>query len=291
MKINIALLLALGWGCSVVAQTNLQVIVSGDRVSLRAAPEANAVVMGRLMMGDKLVVKDNLNPNWVGVTPPAGIDFWVNRDFVSNRLVSVGILNVRSGPSVSHSVVGTAQKGDLLSVRGEVDSWLKVAPTSNTMLWVSRQYVEFPHQAVPVKPVEKVAEKVVEKAVEPSAAVIVITEPPATNTPAKVKEPNVEEMLTSISLLNERKLTPDPKKAQGVQGGYTGILQQESRSLYKLMDPHFKDVTICYVRGNMTQLKTFEGTKLELTGKVYWSEGLKWPILVPAKLRPISKGE
>ena len=245
--------------------------VTGDRVSLRAAPDTNAVLLDRAMLGDKLILKDNSNPDWVGILPPESIDLWVNNEFVSSsNTVVPKLLNIRSGPSLSHHTVGTADQGDILTVRGEAGGWTKIAPTSNSVVWISRKYVEAPKPVVVVEP-------------KPAEAAVLIQE---TQTVAQVvAEPTVQDVMTAASTATEQKLMADPAKEQGVEGTYSGILQPADGLLYKLVDDHFTDVVVCYVRGNSEQMKTFSDMKLEITGKTYWAAGKDLPVVVPVKIK------
>lgn len=248
---------------AVCAQESVKVKVTGERVSLRAVPDTNAVLLSRAMLGDELVLKDNSNPDWVGVFPPETVDFWVSSEFVSNKTVRTELLNVRSGPSLSHSIVGTASRDTVLSVRGELAQWLKIAPTSNTVIWISRKYVEAPGFVA-------------------TAPVVV----QGTQTVAQVGvEATVQEIMMAISATAQKKLTVDPSKTQGGDGTYYGILLPADAALYKLVDDHFTDVIVCYVRGNAAQMQTFSGMKLEIMGKTYWAEGMDLPVVKPARIR------
>lgn len=252
---------------AVFAQDTIK--VTGDRVSLRAEPDTNAVLLGKAMMGDALVLKDNTNPDWVGVQPPESINLWVSGEFVSNNVVLPEILNIRSGPSLSHSLVGSAVKGDTLAGRGEAGGWLKIAPTSNTVIWISRTYVDAP--AMPVVVVAPVEE-----------AIAVSDAPPVVPV---IAEPTAQEVMRAVSTSAQKKLIADPAKEQGIEASYTGVLQPADDMLYKLIDDHFSDIIVCYVRGNAAQMKTFSGMKLEVTGKAYWAEGKDLPVVVPSKIK------
>jgi uncharacterized protein YgiM (DUF1202 family) len=249
------------------------VTVTGDRVSLRAAPDTNAVLLSKAMLNDELILKNNSHPDWVGVLPPEHIDFWVSGEFVSNNVVIPEILNIRSGPSLSHSVVGSAITGDILTGRGEAGGWLKIAPTSNTTVWISRNYVQAPRMMqVIVEPVEAAV------AVQETQAVVQV-----------VAEPTVQDVMTAVSVSDQNKLTPDPAKEQGVEAAYSGVLQPAEGLLYKLIDDHFTDIIGSYVRGNRAQMQTFTGMKLEITGKTYWAEGMDLPVVVPSRIRLMPK--
>lgn len=249
------------------AQDAVKIKVTGDRVSLRAAPDTNAVLLSRTTLGDELVLKDNSNPEWVGVLPPQIIDLWVNSDFVSSNSVLPELLNIRSGPSLSHSMVGSANKGDLLTVRGEIAGWTKIAPTSNTVVWISRKYVEAPGPVI----------------IEPVAAAMSVQQ---TQTVVQVvAEPTVQDIMTAASAASQKKLIADPAKTQGVETVYSGVLQPVDGMLYKMVDDHFTDIIVCYVRGNAAQMQTFTGMKLEITGKTYWAAGMDLPVVRPIKIK------
>lgn len=253
---------------SAYAQEVVKIKVTGDRVSLRAVPDTNAVLLGRTMLGDELLLRDNNNPEWVGVLPPETIDLWVSSEFVSNKTVRTELLNIRSGPSLSHSVVGTASSGTVLNVRGEIAQWLKIAPTSNTTVWISRKYADAPGVVM----------------IEPVAAPMLTQE---TQTVVQaVAGTAVQEVMTSISASPEKKLVEDSSKPQGVEGMYYGVLRPFDGTLYQLVDDHFTDITVCYVRGNEAQMKTFTGMRLQIVGKVYWIKGMDLPVIIkPSRIK------
>lgn len=248
------------------AQETVKVKVTGDRVSLRAAPEPGAVLLSRAMAGDELVLKDNSHPDWIGVQPTETVDLWVNSEFVSTNTVLAELLNIRSGPSLSHSTVGTAHKGDTLTVRGEIAQWLRIAPTSNTVVWISRKYAEIPGAAVAAPLTVQETQTVAQIFSEPTVAdILIAAASTATNMPNKLKV--------------------DLSKQQGVTGTYYGVLQPSGNMLYKLVDDHFTDITVCHVYGNKPQMLTFTGMKIEITGKAYWVEGKDLPVVIPTRIR------
>ena len=274
---------------TVFAQDEISVKVTGDRVSLRAEPDVNAVLLDRAMKGDELVLKDNSNPDWVGVQPPTAIDLWVSGEFVSSNTVLPELLNIRSGPSLSHASVGIAVKGETLDVRGEVDNWLRIAPPTNAVIWISRSYVDAPPPVI------------VETAtVEPMVSKPIVIEPLPGEKPddpvkpkrktvvlSAKKEPSVQDIMRSITFPSQ-KLEPDLSKPQGAVRTYGGVLQPFKGELYKLVDEHFTDIIVCYVRGNKLQMQTLSGMQLEMTGKTYWADGLDLPLVVPSRITPFS---
>ncbi|MCK5845208.1 MAG: SH3 domain-containing protein [Victivallales bacterium] len=297
------ILFALMLALSARAQDLQQVMVTGDRVSLRAAPEVNAVLLDRAMSGDQLLLVDNSNPEWVGVRPPQKINFWVNADYIEDEVVVPARLNVRSGPSRSHGVVGIVSRGEKLVVRGALEDWVRIAPPETTLVWISRRYTNF--AAVELAPVElanpmsadepvlitgteaPVTEKesniiITIEPVEPIVADVVEVKPASVT----VLQPVINDLMIVASEVVElpEALTPDPSKEQGVAAQFAGILQPANSMLYKLVDPKFERVVVCYVRGNPEQLKTYAGRSLILSGRVYWAAGLEQAFLVPEKI-------
>ena len=250
----------------------VKVKVTGNRVSLRAAPNVEAVLMDRAMAGDELILRDNSNPEWVGVLPPETVDLWVSSEFLDGHSVLPELLNIRSGPSPGHSVVGSAVRGERLTVREEIAGWSRILPTSNTTIWISRRYVEAPPAAMD----------------EPESAPVVVQAEPeepvaAIPAPEPVAEPVEPAVQTAESA--QKKLTMDLSGPQGVEAAYSGVLQPAEGALYKLVDSHFQDVTVCYVRGNSAQMQTFTGMKLEVIGKTYLVQDMDYPVIVPARIR------
>jgi N-acetylmuramoyl-L-alanine amidase len=60
-------------------------------------------------------------------------------EFVS---VQANILNVRSGPGMSHGIVDKVKKGTILSVVEKADRWYQVRLTNGKTGWVATQYVD-----------------------------------------------------------------------------------------------------------------------------------------------------
>lgn len=286
MKKTIMALCMLAW--TVCAEENapeaVKVKVTGNRVSLRAAPNIEAVLMDRAMAGDELILRDNSNPEWVGVLPPETVDLWVSSEFLDGNSVLPERLNIRSGPSPGHSVVGSAVRGERLTVREEIAGWSRILPTSDTTIWISRRYVEAPPAAM-AEP-ESAPVVVQAEPADPVAAIPVpepVQEPVLAETPVPVAEP--AEPVIQVAEDAQKKLTMDLSGPQGIEAAYSGVLQPASGALYKLVDSHFQDVTVCYVRGNSAQMQTFTGMKLEVIGKTYLVQDMDYPVIVPARIR------
>ena len=123
------LMLLLASASLAVAQTNdvAKVRVTGDRVSLRAKPSLDGELLDRAMRGEEMVYFEQTN-GWVAVQAPDSLNFWVAGEFIEEGVVLPKKLNVRSGPSRNYNVVAVVERDAALSVRGEFNEWLKIAP-------------------------------------------------------------------------------------------------------------------------------------------------------------------
>lgn len=266
------------------AQEAGTVTVTGDRVSLRAGPAVTEVLLDRTMRGDELVLKDQSDPEWVGVVPPATVDLWVHREYIRDGLVAAEKLNVRSGPSLSHRIVGVLTNTQPIVVRGETADWLRIAPTPDTTVWISRQYADV---TLP-EPEESDPDLSVAEDEPPVIAEAAVNEmPPVTADEASPPElAPVEEAVVVIAPFSKA-FRPDPEKEQGVVESFSGRLESENEWLYRLADADVPEITVCYVRGNSRQMELFSGRRMRLTGKTYWIEQRELPFIVPSRIELI----
>jgi len=249
----------------------LKVRVTGDRVNLRAKADLNAEVLESAMRGEEMVCLEQTN-GWVAVQPPESLDFWVAAEYVQNGVVQPEKLNVRSGPSQNYSVVAVVNKGDTLSLRGEFNEWLKIAPPSGSRVWISADFVEVIEPPKPAPMIETIPEPelVVEPSPDPEVEAPVATEP--------IVESEQEELPPLI-------LVMDKSKPQGTYDEIPGVLRRANPGLYKLVliSDGFEE-PICLVRGKESQMERYLNRSMLLKGKVYWAKDIDLPIIQPEKI-------
>jgi len=246
------------------AQTNdvAKVRVTGDRVSLRATPSLEGELLDRAMRGEEMVYFQQTN-GWVAVQAPDSLNFWVSGQFVDNGVVKPEKLNVRSGPSLNYNVVAVVNKGDLLSLRGEFNTWLKIAPPIGSYVWISGDYVDI---IEPPKP-------------EPPP--VVVPEP----APIPEPEPVVEEVKEPEEELPPLMLVLDESKPQGKKDKLPGVLRRANPGLYKLvLIAGDIEEPICLVRGRESQLEKMLNRSLLIEGSVYWVKDVDLPVIQPEKI-------
>lgn len=260
------------------------VVVHGARVNLRAKPAADAEPVGKVAEGAVLQAK-SFRDDWVEVVPPESVELWVHRDFVKDQTVTAEKLYIRTGRSINHSVVGTMARGEHLTVRGEFQDWLKIAPSPAASLWVSRKLVEL-QTAPPVKAAEA------GPALPPPPPVaITVTETNAPTATAGALEQTVAPVAGDF-LPADIKTSLVPLEGQGKVVQLEGVLRvvgfgfrQPSR--YRLVRLEGRSVaTLCYVRGNSEQLNSLLDQRLLIQGRQYWVHGADYPVIIPERISP-----
>lgn len=268
MRILILLFAAVA---TIQAQTNemLKVRVTGDRVSLRAKPDINSDLLDRAMRGEEMEYFEKTN-GWVAVQAPESLDFWVAGEYVQNGIIQPEKLNVRSGPSLNYSVVSILSEGDPVSLRGEFNDWLKIAPPRGSRVWISEDFVEYIQPPAPEPVLESLPEPelVIEPAPEPESRV-----------EANPVVDSAEDTLPPLILVM------DKGRPQGEYDEIPGVLRRANPGLYKLVliADGFEE-PICLVRGRESQMERYLNRSMLLKGKVYWAKDIDLPIIQPEKI-------
>ncbi|MFH0878640.1 MAG: SH3 domain-containing protein [Lentisphaerota bacterium] len=271
-----------------VIQAETKVRVQGQRVNLRAKALPESETVGQVEEGEILDAK-SFQDEWVEVIPPAKIDLWVHRDFMSDGTVTANKLYVRGGPGINYSVVGTLVKGDTMTTRGEFGEWIKVAPLPSTSLWINRSFVQI---VMPDKP-------------QPPPATTAALPPPDISPPmvqtsmySPVKIPPSKPGASRLTVKDEKPVVPPadldliPLDGQGRFVQREGLLRYVGfvfgrPSRYRLVRYEDQQLrTLCYVRGNNNQLHSFLGQTLLIRGREYWVKGIDDPVVIPEQIVP-----
>lgn len=280
------------WLCLVylaAGQGETRVRVTGQRINLRAKPSLQSEVVGQVADGETLNAK-SFQDEWVEVAPPETVDLWVHREFVKDNRVTAVRLYVRAGPGINFSVVGTLGRDAAITPRGDFGEWIKVVPPPGSSLWVNRSYV----QALDL---EKVKAAVVpppaEVAKPAEAAPAAPAQPAAVQAPAEEKAASAQEPAPAAQ---KSRVPPDldliPVEGQGRSVQREGVLRLAGivigrPSRFRLVRYDGNRVeTLCYVRGNNSQLNSFLGQRLLIRGREYWVQGVKQPVLIPEQIVP-----
>lgn len=264
----IMLLIAAAVTVSAQASDVAKVRVTGQNVGLRAQPGVDGMLLERAKRGTELAFIEKAN-GWVAVQVPENLEFWVSSAYVQDGIVQAKTLRVRSAPSLNSNVVAVVSRGDLVSLRGESDSWLEIASPFGNKAWISEKYVAM------IESPKYEPESVVETMPEP--AVETIPELEALSV-ASLPEESQDE-------LQPLKLVLDDSKTQGVEDEIPGILRRANPGLYKLvLNEDGVEKPICLVRGNAVQMEPYLNRSMLMKGKKYWAKDVELPIIQPNKI-------
>lgn len=155
-----------------------EVMVTADRVNLRAAPNGNSEVIGQVMYEERLTLKGDLSEPWVKVGIPERFHVWMYSKLIRNGKVAVNAALTRAGAGLNYSVVGEIERGTLLEERGTFGDWTKLAPLPQCFAYITNGYVAAVSPAASsaapeARPAAPVAEPLPEKPME------VLPPPPA----------------------------------------------------------------------------------------------------------------
>jgi len=269
--------------------------VTGDRVNLRAGPGDKFEVITQVSVHDAL---ETTSPDeeWVPVTPPAGSVIWIHSDLVKDCVITATKARYRAGPGITYTILGTLEQNDRVTVRGTFNDWIKIDPPGKCVFWISRLYVE-PMQEIPsalpppapemppsdqagspVQPPTRVTVPPAEPYVRPPPRPVISD---TLVTPSRVAVPVAQELPPGIS---QTMLLP--AMAQGQIRTFEGILRKTvmawgSPSRFRLIGHDGQDdkALLCMVIGNPEQLDAVVGRTMSITGKQYWIQGERRPVL------------
>lgn len=110
--------------------------VGGVSALLRTGPSPDSEFIAVIPSGVTIKGSATVRGGYLRVSLPAWMDCWVHADLVSNNSVSVESAPLRIGPGPLYAVLVQMGRGQVLSIRGKVGDWLRVAPVAGTMVWV-----------------------------------------------------------------------------------------------------------------------------------------------------------
>ncbi|WP_242267484.1 SH3 domain-containing protein [Bacillus cereus group sp. BfR-BA-01352] len=145
----------------VSAKTNVSMssskTVTANVLRVRTQPNTSSAIMGRVYEGKALQVIGEEN-GWLKINHNGKVGY-VSSQFVidgssngsdnnngkvqvasGNYKVNVSSLRVRTGPSTSHTILGSIHKGQVVQVTGEVQDWVKINYSGQTA-YISKDYI------------------------------------------------------------------------------------------------------------------------------------------------------
>ncbi len=127
--------------------------VTASVLNVRSGASTSHSVVGKLYRGNTVSILETSN-GWHKVQLSNGKIGWVSGQYITKTSnpspeqsesgygkVTASALNVRSGASTSHSVVGTLHKNDTVKLLSSSNGWFKVELSNGKTGWVSGQYI------------------------------------------------------------------------------------------------------------------------------------------------------
>ena len=201
-SIGVVLTLALMGAASVsAAETGT---VSAGTINVRGRPGFLGEVVTKLNKGDMVTILDSVTlskpqagepTNWFKIALPANTPVWVHTSFVdpATQTIKPKRLNVRGGPSVNHSVLGSLSQGTVVKEIRRQGEWMEIEPTPELFAFVAANMItqvevaaaanlpqETPTTATTVPAAKPAAATTEKPAVPPGADIGAPTPPPAT---------------------------------------------------------------------------------------------------------------
>jgi|GEM_PF-2353351 len=139
---------------STVTEAQIKARINTDRVSVRAKASIFSEVVAQLQQGDEVTVLEVIkheNPRqgepseWVKIKMPSTALVWVNAAHVDSakKTVSATRLNVRAGPGLNFSIVGSLNQGDPIRPVRVLDEWVEIEAPPNSWAFVNGLYLSW----------------------------------------------------------------------------------------------------------------------------------------------------
>jgi uncharacterized protein YraI len=121
--------------------------VTKDGVNVRAGANTNFEQMYQVRKGEKLVVKAK-SYNWYKIALPKAAACFIKAKYVNaadekSGVVSANRVNIRARAGEKYSIVGQANKGDIVTIGGVSNGWYAISPLDNCYGWIHENFVKF----------------------------------------------------------------------------------------------------------------------------------------------------
>ncbi len=127
-------------------------IINTDNVNIRSGPATTYDAIGRLNQGNQVEILGSKN-DWYQIKT-SQLNGWVRNDLInlqkeySLKVTGSGV-NLRSGPGTTYDVVGSADKGDTLTLLDTKGEWYQVKTASGSPAYIKASFAEKIEKAAP----------------------------------------------------------------------------------------------------------------------------------------------
>lgn len=265
-------------------------VVRQNNVNVRGKAAINSEVVTRLMRGQRVNVLEEValtkaRPDepakWAKISLPTNAAVWAHGAFIdpANNTVKPNRLNLRSGPSENHSVIGRIEKGAVVIPVEHKGDWVKLEPPPTAYGFVAAHLLANDIPAIAAATPDPNVPPPIETAVPPNPTPAPPTDPatppPTTSTPA-VSDP------AATPPISAPEPTPVPEEDPFVKRVVTreGIversasIQAPSHFILQALDTR-KAINYLYSPSTNVMLKDYYGQRILVTGEELLDE--RWP--------------
>lgn len=164
-------MLLLGALYATAAQAAEPTTVVGDRVNARGKPTLKSEVITQLRDGETVVFLREITlthpgpgepSRWAQIELPENTPVWISAQFVDpvTKAITADRLNVRSGKSLNHSIIGQLVQGEKVKEIRTVGEWMEIETPKGAFAYVSSDFLAKTKggSTAPVSPVGKPAQ-------------------------------------------------------------------------------------------------------------------------------------
>ncbi len=260
--------------------------VTVSNLNVRGQAGLKGEVIEKLAKGDVVTVisQSNLTKHavgepaqWAKIALPGSTKIWLNSSFVNplSKKVVAKKLNLRAGPGENYSVLGTIERGTVVSDIKKMGAWMQIEPPANAYAFVAAMYLKqetsgsTPTNPVPSMETEPVTTPVAETqpiVTEPTNGVVAaITPETTTSTP---------DLTTSASMIVDT--NPPPPRVVSHEGVVGVVDSLIAPTAYVLYDPATrKEINFLYTTSTNLDIGRYYKMRIIATGEEAMAE--RWP--------------
>jgi uncharacterized protein YgiM (DUF1202 family) len=265
-------------------------VVSQRNVNVRGQAAINSEVITRLNRGDRVTVLEEVTlkkpkqdepAKWAKIALPTNATVWAHASFIdqTNYTVTATRLNLRTGPSENHSVIGRVPKGTTVRPIDQKGEWVKLEPPADAYGFVAAHLLARDTSAAPTlaagttpdsvpPPIETAvpatpapapaADPTVPPPTDTATPAPPIDAPPATETPAAPPEDTLIKRVVTREGIVERSVS----------------IQAPTHFILQSLDTR-KAINYLYSPSTNVTLKDYRGQRIVVTGEELLDE--RWP--------------
>ncbi len=243
-------------------------------------------VIEKLTKGDIVTVisQSNLTKHavgepaqWAKIALPGSTKIWLNSSFVNplSKKVVVKKLNLRAGPGENYSVLGTIERGTVVSDIKKMGAWMQIEPPASAYAYVAAMYLKQEASGtVSTNPVPSME-------TEPVTTPVAETQPIVTEPTNGVVDANIPEvamttpdLATSAAMIVDT--NPPPPRVVSHEGVVGVVDSLIAPTAYVLYDPSTrKEINYLYTTSTNLDISRYYKMRIIATGEEAMAE--RWP--------------